>query len=276
MENLFSFLKLQTQSTAARVPAPPATEGGRIEFRDVSFRYPGKEQWALRHVNLAIEQGEKVALVGENGAGKTTLIKLLGRLYEPTEGQILLDGIDLRDYALDDLRRRIGVIFQDFVKYQLTVRENIGFGSVEHADDLKRVEIAALRGGADSVVAALEQGFETTLGGWFEKGQELSGGQWQKIALSRAFMREGQVLVLDEPTSALDARQEYEIFQRFRALTEGRTALLISHRFSTVRMADRIVVLKDGAVHELGSHQQLMEAKGSYAQLFALQAEGYR
>jgi ATP-binding cassette subfamily B protein len=215
-------------------------------------------------------------LVGPNGAGKTTLIKLLTRLYDPTEGQITLDGVDLREYDPDELRRRIGVIFQDFVKYQLTVKENIGFGQIDELDDDARVQYAAERGGADEVVAELPQGIDTMLGRWFEKGHELSGGQWQKIALGRAFMRDGEVLVLDEPTAALDAEREYEIFQRFRELTNGKIAVLISHRFSTVRMADRIAVIEDGQIAELGSHEQLLARGGTYARLFEMQAEGYR
>jgi ATP-binding cassette subfamily B protein len=249
---------------------------GGIEFRSVGFRYPGRDEWALRGVNLHIAPGEKIALVGANGAGKTTLIKLLTRLYDPTEGQILLDGVELQAYDLDDLRRSIGVIFQDFVKYQTTVRENIGFGQIEALDDTPRIEEAARRGGADEVVAGMPDHYEAMLGRWFDRGQELSGGQWQKIALARAFMRDGEVLVLDEPTAALDAEREYAIFQRFRSLTEGKIALLISHRFSTVRMADRIAVLEGGRLTELGTHATLLAQDGTYARLFNLQAQGYR
>jgi ATP-binding cassette subfamily B protein len=242
----------------------------------VSFRYPDREDWALRELNLTIRPGEKIALVGANGAGKTTLIKLMTRLYDPTEGQILLDGVDLREYDLDDLRQSIGVIFQDFVRYQVSARENIGFGQIKDLDDELRIVSAAERGGADEVVDRLPQGYDTLLGRWFEKGAELSGGQWQKIALGRAFMRDSEVLVLDEPTAALDAEREYEIFQRFRDLTAGRIALLISHRFSTVRMADRIIVIEGGRLTELGTHQELLALGGTYARLFNLQAEGYR
>jgi len=230
----------------------------------------------LRNINLTIAPGEKLALVGPNGAGKTTLIKLLTRLYDPTEGEILLDGVDLRDYDIDEVRRRIGVIFQDFVKYQLSARENIGFGQIDRLDDESRVCEAAQRGGADDIIAELPAGMETMLGRWFENGFELSGGQWQKIALSRAFMREGEVLVLDEPTAALDAEREYEIFQRFRELTAGKIAVLISHRFSTVRMADRIAVIENGCITEIGSHAELLRQGGTYARLFEMQAEGYR
>jgi ATP-binding cassette subfamily B protein len=277
MDNLFSFLKVMPQMSRAERPAPmPKHFEQGLEFHHVWFRYPGREDWALRDVNLRIAPGEKLALVGPNGAGKTTMIKLLTRLYDPTEGQITLDDVDLREYDPDELRQRIGVIFQDFVKYQLTVKENIGFGQIDKLDDAERVNDAAERGGADEVVAELPNGIETMLGRWFEKGHELSGGQWQKVALGRAFMRDGEVLVLDEPTASLDAEREYEIFQRFRELTNGKIAVLISHRFSTVRMADRIAVIEDGRISEIGSHIELLARGGTYARLFELQAEGYR
>ncbi|GAB4444829.1 MAG: ABC transporter ATP-binding protein [Chloroflexi bacterium OHK40] len=276
LENLFGFLGLAPQmiSGQGRTVPRPIVQG--IEFRNVSFRYPDREEWALRGINLTVRPSEKIALVGANGAGKTTLIKLLTRLYDPTEGQILLDGVDLREYDLEDLRQCIGVIFQDFVRYQVTARENIGFGQIQHLDDEPRILAASERGGADEVIERLPKGYDTLLGRWFEKGAELSGGQWQKIALGRAFMRDSEVLVLDEPTAALDAEREYEIFQRFRELTAGRIAFLISHRFSTVRMADRIVVIEGGRVSELGTHHELLELDGTYARLFNMQAEGYR
>jgi ATP-binding cassette, subfamily B, bacterial len=277
LNHLFDFLALKPAMQVAADPLPlprPIKEG--IEFRNVSFRYPGREDWALRDVNLHIAPGEKIALVGANGAGKTTLIKLLTRLYDPTEGVILLDGVDLRRYDIEDLRARIGVIFQDFVRYQMTMRENIGFGQIDALDDEARLLHAAERGGADEVATTLPEGYDTMLGRWFDRGNELSGGQWQKIALGRAFMRDGEVLVLDEPTAALDAEREYQIFQRFKTLTAGKIALLISHRFSTVRMADRIAVLEGGRMTELGTHVELLALGGTYAHLFNLQAEGYR
>ncbi len=277
LDNLMDYLKLQPLLVTAEHPlaAPEPIRQG-IEFRHVSFCYPGSDVYVLRDINLHIRPGERIALVGLNGAGKTTLIKLLTRLYDPTEGQVLLDGVDLREYDLTSLHQRFGVIFQDFVRYQFSVRENIGFGQVDALDDLARIRDAADHGGAAPIIEKMPQGYETVLGRRWEKGQELSGGQWQKIALARAFMRKAEVLVLDEPTSALDAEAEYEVFRRFGELMEGRIAVLISHRFSTVRMADRIVVLSAGKIIELGSHAELMGLDGAYARLFNLQAEGYR
>jgi ATP-binding cassette subfamily B protein len=277
LDNLMTFLELQPMLVAPAdglIPPAPIRQG--IEFRNVSFRYPGSDAYVLRGINLHIHPAERIALVGLNGAGKTTLIKLLTRLYDPTEGQVLLDGVDLREYDLTSLHQRFGVIFQDFVRYQFTVRENIGFGQVDALDDFARIQDAADRGGASSVIAGLPMGYDTVLGRRWEKGQELSGGEWQKIALARAFMRKAEVLVLDEPTSALDAEAEYEVFRRFGELMEGRIAVLISHRFSTVRMADRIAVLSAGRILELGSHAELIKLDGTYARLFNLQAEGYR
>jgi ATP-binding cassette subfamily B protein len=277
MENLFNFLDLPEPANRSQVgDLPPLDPARGIEIRNLSFRYAGQTEWALRDLSLTILPREKVALVGENGSGKTTLIKLLTRLYEPTEGEILYQGRNLKDWPLDELRLRVGVIFQDFVRYQLSVRENVGFGSVEDFSDQKRLDRAAEKGGMEDVLRSLDDGWETTLGGWFQKGRELSGGQWQKIALSRAFMREGEVIVMDEPTSALDAEKEYEIFKRFKELTADKIAFVISHRFSTVRMADRIVVLKRGAIEEQGSHAELIAHAGTYSRLFEMQAEGYR
>ena len=279
MSNLFAYLDIGTGGEAPRqLPAltVPRSRAQEIEFRDVSFRYPGADKWVLRGISLKLQPGEKMALVGENGAGKSTLIKLLMRLYDPTEGAIFYGGVDLRDLDARDLRDRIGVLFQDFVRYQWTARENIGVGWLPALDDVARIERAVDEGGARSVVDQLPQKLETMLGGWFEEGHELSGGQWQKIALARAFIRDSEVLVLDEPTAALDAEAEHELFARLRQLASDRTAILISHRFSTVRLADRIAVIRDGRVEELGTHAELVERNGRYAHLFKLQAAGYQ
>ncbi len=279
MSNLFAYLDIGTGGEAPRqLPAltVPRSRAQEIEFREVSFRYPGTDKWVLRGISLKLAPGEKMALVGENGAGKSTLIKLLMRLYDPTEGAIFYGGVDLRDLDARDLRDRIGVLFQDFVRYQWTARENIGVGWLPALDDVARIERAVDEGGARSVVDQLPQKLETMLGGWFEEGHELSGGQWQKIALARAFIRDSEVLVLDEPTAALDAEAEHELFARLRQLASDRTAILISHRFSTVRLADRIAVIRDGRVEELGTHAELVERDGRYAHLFKLQAAGYQ
>jgi ATP-binding cassette subfamily B protein len=279
MSNLFEYLTIETGAIAlppAQAPAIADGSASGVVFEDVGFRYAGQEGWALRHIQLTIPTGQSLALVGHNGAGKTTLIKLLTRLYQPTEGRILLDGRDLKSWDEPTLRRRFGVIFQDFNEYQLAARENVGFGSIDHLADGARIERASRSGGADEVLATLPRGLDSQLGRWFEGGVELSGGQWQKIALARAFMREeADILVLDEPTAALDAEAEHHVFERFRALTRGRTTLLISHRFPTVRMADHIVVLEGGRIIEQGAHTDLVRKGGRYAQLFALQAEGY-
>lgn len=279
MSNLFTFLDLESQMVVASVPrATPRDAFAKrgIEFEHVSFKYPGQKDWALRDVSLTINPREKIALVGPNGAGKTTLIKLLTRLYDPTEGAICLDGVDLREYDIKKLRQRIGVIFQDFVRYYLAAAENVGFGQIEAIDDRERIIAAAEKSGADALIAQLPQGYETTLGRWFSEGRDLSGGEWQKIALARAFMRDCELLVLDEPTAALDAENEFKVFQQFRELTVDKMAVLISHRFSTVRMADRIFVIDDGRITEQGTHAALLAANGTYARLFTLQAESYK
>ena len=251
--------------------------GDGIRFENVSFRYPDSPRWAVRNISFHLRPGEKLAIVGQNGSGKTTLIKLLTRLYSPNSGRILLDGVDLREWDLEVLQRRIGVIFQNFVRYQFTVGENVGVGDVSQFDNQERWEISTEKGTARSFIDNLPDGFQTRLGRWFKGGQELSGGQWQKIALSRAFMRSGaDLLVLDEPTSAMDAEAEAEIFDRFREMTETQMAILISHRFSTVRMADQILVVEQGEILEQGTHEELLKRDGRYAKLFSLQAAGYR
>ncbi len=276
LSNLYEFLEEEVPTRYGRAIKGTNPQDG-IRFENVSFTYPGSTKPALKDISLHLKPGEKLAIVGENGSGKTTLIKLLTRLYTPESGRILLDGLNLEEWDLDELRRRIGVIFQNFVRYQFTVGENIGVGDVEKLEDEKAWEIAAEKGMAAPFIERLPDGFTTQLGRWFKSGQELSGGQWQKIALSRAFMRKSaDILVLDEPTSAIDSQAEYEIFDRFRNLTEDKMVFLISHRFSTVRMADKIVVIEQGEVLETGTHEELLKANGRYATLFSLQAQGYR
>jgi ATP-binding cassette subfamily B protein len=277
LEDLFDFFRTEPtiKSLPGALPAPRPIRSG-YEFRGVSFAYPGSAKLVLDGISFRIEPGERIALIGENGAGKTTIVKLLARLYDPTEGQILLDGIDLREYDVEDLRREIGVIFQDYMRYDMSAGNNIGLGRVEALTDLDRILAAAGKARADSIVEKLPETYDQMLGRRFDGGMDLSAGQWQKIALARAYMRDAQLLVLDEPTASLDARAEYEVFQQFALLTRDRMAVLISHRFSTVRMADRILVLEAGRIIEQGSHEQLVDAGGRYSELFELQAAGYR
>src|SRR5690348_4318431 len=290
LDDLFSFLEIEPHirrnPEGRQVPVP--IRSGFV-FEHVGFRYPGAERWAVRGLNFALAPGERLALVGENGAGKTTLVKLLARLYDPSEGRILLDGVDLRDYDLDDVRRTIGVIFQDFVRYDMRFDENVGVGEVESVRDYLDAEPPAPNGGPPDVIARaaekslaasllprLPNSYRQMLGRRFDDGVDLSGGEWQKVALARAYMRDAQLLILDEPTAALDARAEYDVFLRFNALMAGRMAVVISHRFSTVRMADRIIVLAGGEVVQQGTHDELIAAAGHYAELFGMQAAGYR
>ncbi|RSK40865.1 ABC transporter ATP-binding protein [Hymenobacter perfusus] len=281
LQDFFDFFHLQPrivrqELTGERpIPFPRPIKQG-FTFEGVGFKYRNAEKWALRNLSFELQAGEKLALVGENGAGKTTLVKLLSRLYDPTEGRILLDGHDLREYDPQELRQEIGVIFQDFVRFQLPAGQNLAVGRIEEKDNQPRIEQAAQQSLADSVIAKLPQGYEQMIGRRFNGGVDLSGGEWQKIALGRAYMRDAQLLILDEPTAALDARAEYEVFQRFKELTRGKTAVLISHRFSTVRMADRILVIENGQFQEIGSHEQLLARSGRYAELFRLQAAGYQ
>ena len=277
LSTLYELLEREPKIHAPEHPAPvrrPFQQG--IEFRNVSYRYPDRAEKALDDVSFTIEPGQTVALVGRNGAGKSTIVKLLGRLYDPDEGVILIDGRDVREYDPIVLRREFGVMFQDYAAYQVSAGENIGVGNVDFADDAEAIAQAAERAGADDVVRKLPDGFDTTLGKWFEGGHQLSGGEWQKIALARAFMRDAQVLILDEPTAALDAQAEHDLFARIKELTAGKMALYISHRFSTVRMADRILFLENGRLVEQGTHEELMTLGGQYAELFDLQAASYR
>jgi ATP-binding cassette subfamily B protein len=277
LDDLFSFFEIEPTILSPASPKPfpsPIRQG--IVFENVGFRYPDTETWAIRHLNFTLNAGETLALVGENGAGKTTIVKLLARLYDPDEGRITVDGIDLKDLSVADLHAHIGVIFQDFIRYSLTARENIGVGRIADQDDMARIENAAELSLADAVIAKLPQGYDQQLGRLFKKGRDLSGGEWQKVAIARAYMRDADLIILDEPTAALDAKAEADVFSRFKSLAAGKTAVIISHRFSTVRMADRILVLENGAILESGSHEELLALRGHYADLFELQAAGYR
>jgi ATP-binding cassette subfamily B protein len=277
LDDLYSFFDIEPEIRSPANPAPfPQPIRVGFVFEGVGFQYPGAERWAVRGLDFTLHAGEVLALVGENGAGKTTLVKLLARLYDPDEGRILLDGVDLREYDLDELRSNIGVIFQDFVRYHLTAGENIAVGRIEARGDQARIEAAARSALADEVIERLPGKYDQVVGRRFRNGVDLSGGEWQKVAIARAYMRDAQLLILDEPTAALDARSEFEVFQRFKDLSEGKTAVLISHRFSSVRMADRILVLHEGRIEAQGSHAELLAQRGRYAELFELQAAGYR
>jgi ATP-binding cassette subfamily B protein len=277
LRDFFDFFEIKPKISVAQKPVPfpnPIKEG--FTFENVGFRYHNSDAWANRHLSFTLRVGEKMALVGENGAGKTTLVKLLARLYDPTEGRILLDGIDLREYDIMDLRKNTGIIFQDYLRYQMSFAQNIAVGNIEEQDNRPLIKVSAEKSLANLLADKLPEQYDQALGRRFNNGVELSGGEWQKVALARAYMKEAQILILDEPTSSLDARAEYEVFQRFAELTKGKTAVLISHRFSTVRMADRILVLDKGQQIELGSHEELLQKNGRYAELFHLQAQGYK
>ena len=277
LRDFFEFFEIKPKIVQSENPLPfPKTIQQGFVFEDVGFRYHNSERWANRHLSFTLFAGEKLALVGENGAGKTTLVKLLSRLYDPTEGRILLDGVDLREYDLVDLRLNVGVIFQDYLRYQMTFAQNIAVGNIKQIANRELIERSAKQSLAESLIPKLPDGYDQQLGKRFANGVDLSGGEWQKVALARAYMRDAQLLILDEPTSALDARAEYQVFQRFSELTKERSAILISHRFSTVRMADRILVLEKGELKEIGNHHELLAKGGIYAELFELQAMGYK
>ena len=277
LSDFFEFFEIRPRLLPPTHPRPfPKEILTGFTFEDVGFKYIHSERWANRHLTFSLRPGEKLALVGENGAGKTTLVKLLARLYDPTEGRILLEGHDLKEYDLAELRQHIGIIFQDFLRYQMTFSQNIAAGNINEQDNTELIKTAARQSLADELAKRLPEGYDQMLGKRFADGVELSGGEWQKVAIARAYMRDAELLILDEPTSALDARAEYEVFQRFTELTKGRSAVLISHRFSTVRMADRILVLEKGELAEIGSHTELLAKGGRYAELFNLQAQGYR
>lgn len=276
LQDYFDFIDLTIEQTEEiRTPMPEKIVYG-FELRNVHFSYPGSDTKVLKGVSFHLKAGEKMAFVGQNGAGKTTLIKLFLRFYDPTQGEILLDGINIKEFDIHEYRHRFGVIFQDFFRYEFTLRENIAVGNIEEVMNDEKINYAASKSLAEQVISEMEDGLEQRLGRRFASGQELSGGQWQKIALARAYMKDADIMILDEPTSALDAQAEYDVFERFIALTKGKTSIIISHRFSTVRMADRILVLKDGQVLEIGTHEELMERPKLYAELFKLQAAGYQ
>ncbi|MBE7172517.1 MAG: ABC transporter ATP-binding protein [Williamsia sp.] len=277
LKDFFSFfhIKPKISSSPNSIPFPDPVKRG-FTFENVGFKYENSERWANRHLNFTIGVGEKLALVGENGAGKTTLVKLLTRLYDPSEGRILLDGIDLKEYNLTELRKKIGIIFQDFYHYQMTSSKNVAVGNIEEAENHALIKDSAHKSLADQVIEGLPNKYEQVLGKYFNQGVELSGGEWQKIALARTYMRDAQLIILDEPTAALDAKSEYKVFQHFSNLGQNKSAVLISHRFSTVRMVDRILVLQNGEIVEMGSHRELLELGGRYAELFELQAMGYK
>jgi len=277
LRDFFEFFEIRPRITTSVKPIPfPQPIQIGFTFENVGFQYLNSERWANRHLNFTLYPGEKLALVGENGAGKTTLVKLLARLYDPTEGRVLLDGIDLKEYDLADLRMNLGIIFQDYIRYQMSFSQNIAVGNIKEKENDPLIQSAAQQSLADQLVKKLPGHYNQMLGKKFAEGVELSGGEWQKVALARAYMKDAQLLILDEPTAALDARAEYEVFQRFAELTKGKSAVLISHRFSTVRMADRILVLEKGELIEIGSHEELLNQNGRYAELFNLQAMGYR
>jgi len=277
LDDLFSFFEIEPAILSPSNPKPfPSPMRQGIRFDNVGFRYPDTDTWALRNLSFELKAGETLALVGENGAGKTTIVKLLTRLYDPDEGQITIDGIDLRDLSLSEIHANIGVIFQDFIRYSLPARDNISVGRIEARADQSRIEHAAEQSLADGVIARLPKGYDQQLGRLFRDGRDLSGGEWQKVAIARAYMRDAELIILDEPTAALDAKAEAEVFARFKGLAHGKTAVIISHRFSTVRMADRILVLDNGGILEAGTHEELVALQGRYAELFELQAAGYR
>ncbi len=277
LQDYFDFMAIRpTIQDRTDAIEPPRVIREGLRFENVGFKYPGTDIWAVRYVTFDMKPGEKLALVGENGAGKTTLVKLLARMYDPTEGTIYLDGMDIRKFKIESYRKMIGVIFQDYVRFSFTASENIAVGQIESVEDQPRIESASEKSLADTVIRKLPGGFRQMLGKRFAQGVDLSGGEWQKIALARAYMRDAQIVILDEPTAALDARAEYEVFRRFSDLTKGKTAVIISHRFSTVRMADRILVLKQGEMLEIGTHEELLQHNGLYAELFRLQAQGYQ